>query len=674
MGILLSLYKSAIRNKNKILCVVFALTMTVSAPMSVFALSEDDLDFFAQNGFIYYNPDQGSTSSNGDCLDLNPISQNSTFTVIGDSISDADVAKEAYKKLLGEEKVTFYTKVGAPWAWGDAIVKNKETILGDVVIFALGTNNFTLKPNDQESGGVSAETIYETANAIGDNKTIVFVTNYGTDEKMNSYIKTNENLKAVARKKTNVRIADWAEIAKEKIAKEKIKSTKIIAEDTFNVHPSVEGYKFFIEAIKQALGGAAGLTDPTNISLENATYYYRDQNGKIETKKIFSKEHRKTLRNNMHIYKEVAERNGIPWQMLAAIHYKEHNLEMTWPDDGDGPYQILHSDKKTSGTISAEEFKSETERAAKLLKDKEKEHKFTINEGDEKTIKKAFFVYNGKYSSYMEQAKNLGYSDEDAMIGEGSLYVMNGYDEKRAAGFPTPNWRILIGGKFVDKPHYPVGTYVAYLALKGVAPGENCATTEISSTGGLNYEQAINFAMNYGANKGGLGSRLMGEAWEYCGGSGSNCVTLSAFFVRAFTKYRYEPKYGNGKDVVDKFMYQNRNKKLIKDNHPAPFSILSAIGGPDSDVDSKYGHTAIVIGATDKEYLVAHAGCGRREHGQGDGTVKGRGSAFISREAKSKQVSEWLWLRKVKKYIFVHLDPDEIKMDELMNFIKQGAN
>lgn len=663
MGILLSLYKSIIKNKNKILCVVFALTLTVSAPMSVFALSEDDLDFFAQNGFIYYNPDQGSMGSNSDCLDLNPISQNSTFTVIGDSISDADVAKEAYKKLLGEEKVTFYTKVGAPWAWGDEIVKNQKSSFGDVVIFALGTNNI--------GSEVSETTIFKTANAIGDNKTIIFVTNYGTDKKMDTYIKTNENLKAVARKKTNVRIADWAEMAKEKI-----KSTEIIENDKFNVHPSVEGYKFFIEAIKQALGGAEGSTAPTNISAENATYYYRDQNGKVtNNRKIFNSEHLKTLKNNLPIYKRVAEKNGIPWQMLAALHYKEHNMEMTWPKDGDGPYQILRLDMPRSGLISAEDFEKQTDEAAKTLKSWANAYKITIDGINDDNIKKVFFAYNSGYvenSKYIQQGKSLGYSDEEAGNGAGSLYVMNGYDEKRAAGFPTQDWRVLIGGIFQDGPHYPVGTYVAYLALKGVAPGENCVTTEISSTGGLNYEQAINFAMNYGANKGKLGSRLMGPQWDSCNGEGSNCVTLSAFFVRAFTKYRYEPEYGNGKDVVGHFMNQNRNKTLINDEHPAPFSILSAVGKPGSLVpDSKYGHTAIVIGATDKEYLVAHAGCSRTGRGKGNGTVKGSGSAFISREDKSNPISKWLWLNGVGEYTFVHLDPDEIKMDELMNFVKQ---
>ena len=59
---------------------------------------------------------------------------------------------------------------------------------------------------------------------------------------------------------------------------------------------------------------------------------------------------------------------------------------------------------------------------------------------DSDTIKQALFDYNGAAQVYVQQALNLGFTQAQANIGEGSPYVMNFADAKRDPTVNTTTW------------------------------------------------------------------------------------------------------------------------------------------------------------------------------------------------------------------------------------------
>ena len=155
---------------------------------------------------------------------------------------------------------------------------------------------------------------------------------------------------------------------------------------------------------------------------------------------IFSESQMDAIRNNMEFYQAAAEKYNFPWQILAIIHGLEHSYMRDNPANGQGAYQLYSytripgtSDLDPSkaflpaGPIDDDEFQRQTDIAASVVAGKASGLDLNTDDG----VKTLFFRYNGVSSSYIEQAKNLGFTDEEASHGEGSPYVMNRYDEKR---------------------------------------------------------------------------------------------------------------------------------------------------------------------------------------------------------------------------------------------------
>ena len=178
------------------------------------------------------------------------------------------------------------------------------------------------------------------------------------------------------------------------------------------------------------------------------------------------------IKENYPYYKAAADKVGIPWQALAAIHYRETRFART-----SNAYQI------TGG--GGGDFAAQTDAAAAFLKGK------GSFESDD-AAKRAFFGYNGMSSAYKQQAINLGFSEAAANNGEGSPYVMNKYDEKRDPNKNGSSWGQIKsdGGGIVYPANQDFGAFVVYKALM------NC---EIVSGGGDgeapepgSYSEAIN--------------------------------------------------------------------------------------------------------------------------------------------------------------------------------------
>lgn len=132
------------------------------------------------------------------------------------------------------------------------------------------------------------------------------------------------------------------------------------------------------------------------------------------------------LNSNKHFYQSAAQTYGIPWQMIAAIHYREHKLEKSGPSNKNGPYQIWGTTYKV-GNYTHAEFQAATNDAAQFIKGKAGSRNLSVADN----VKHTFFAYNGAASAYKTQAINLGFNQTQANNGEGSPYVMNRADAKR---------------------------------------------------------------------------------------------------------------------------------------------------------------------------------------------------------------------------------------------------
>ena len=182
---------------------------------------------------------------------------------------------------------------------------------------------------------------------------------------------------------------------------------------------------------------------------------------------ILTSSEKALLNENKPFYQKSATAYGIPWQMLAAIHYRENKLKRTGPANKNGPYQILGTTYPV-GALTDAQFQAATNDAAQFIVKTAGNRDLTVREN----VKRTFFAYNGMADAYVTQAQNLGFS-AGASNGEGSPYVMNRADAKRDPTVePTASNRTW-GQIKTDygKPDYPAnkdyGAYIIYEMLLG---------------------------------------------------------------------------------------------------------------------------------------------------------------------------------------------------------------
>ena len=218
----------------------------------------------------------------------------------------------------------------------------------------------------------------------------------------------------------------------------------------------------------------------------NGIYYYRGDkadecevddggNQNYAGAKVWSDAELSAISENQPIYEKVASEFGFSWQILAVFHNMETGLRRYNPGNGQGVYQL---DTYTNGgtnenrfepadSISEEEFERQTRIAAEVIT--------SMAAGDlddPNNVKKLFFRYNGMSSKYIEKALALGFSREEAENGEGSPYVMNGYDVRRDPS--SSEMDLAWAGRYVKDGVYDststsarFGAYVRYSALAG---------------------------------------------------------------------------------------------------------------------------------------------------------------------------------------------------------------
>lgn len=208
---------------------------------------------------------------------------------------------------------------------------------------------------------------------------------------------------------------------------------------------------------------------------------------------ILNQTQRDLIAQNRPVYEEAAKEYGFPWQILAALHYREHGLSVSNPSNGQGIYQLYSytqagsNDKafRPTGPVSTEEFLRQSKITASIVKKMESD----LSENpDSNLVKHFFFHYNGMAKIYKDQALDMGFTVEQANNGEGSPYVMSRADAKRDSTKGNMTWKMFIRDNVVGSGRNETnfGAYVVYLALGGFTDNsgtDNCIDSSSGSSG-----------------------------------------------------------------------------------------------------------------------------------------------------------------------------------------------
>lgn len=411
--------------------------------------------------------------------------------------------------------------------------------------------------------------------------------------------------------------------------------------------------KFKIFAILQAilcLLLAVVVTVPANAALsdaildyynKNGIYYYNPlgtgtscisgNNASYSGAQVFAESTWNLIQANQPFYEAAAEKYGFSWQILAAIHYKEYGNQRSNPSNGQGAYQLYSYTAGgkngnafyPAGAISDEEFARQTDIAASIISNMASGLDLTTTGG----VKRLFFKYNGVAGQYIQKARNMGYSEEDAQNGEGSPYVMNRFDPLRdpTSSSMSPLWRgMFVGdGKWSDTATTTsFGAFVAYTALGGSTSGGECSDGGLIA-GGMTLEQAREFM--------GIYKDLQDEyrncrtsycsPWRVqyipeCGTAYSNCVGFSQYFINRYTTIgdtlSADGSSGgvgglpNGNQVVSRLLSNFSGQFTNGGNTPRAYAIFS------TTAQSGQNHTGVVLGIDvgRGKVITGEAGCG----------------------------------------------------------------
>ena len=437
------------------------------------SLSESELYFYGQNGIYYYMPG----NENGSC-GPGTISGNSV-TIIGDSISvgaqseytsqipNADFSSKTYNGTTYEMiQVSKHFSADAGDNYSGMTIAEEVQKQGDMrpyLVFALGTN---------DPGAVSDSSISSLMDLVGTNHKVVLVTNYAVDDQLD-YSVNNAAIRAAADKYSNVAVADWANAVKD--------NPNTYIGDGY-VHPNAAGSKLFVQLIKEALdtlaGGANGVSTGENMNYAGSL--------------VWSETELQAIEANAPIYQEAAQKFNFPWQVLAVLHSLETGLRRWNPDNGQGIYQLYsytgggtnENRFEPAAEVSEEEFRRQTLIAAEIVSGMVGD----LNNPD--NVKRLFFSYNGRAEQYIQKARDMGFTEEEAQNGEGSPYVMNRYDSRRdptSAGM-DPAWpgRFVADGKY--DPTATMSGFGGFVKYEAIAGGTYCTN---NSAGGTIVDVAI---------------------------------------------------------------------------------------------------------------------------------------------------------------------------------------
>lgn len=370
----------------------------------------------------------------------------------------------------------------------------------------------------------------------------------------------------------------------------------------------------------QSVGALGGIFDPAMYSGNNIQFYNPQdldcttipgikarQNKDYLGKDILTTAQLKAVSENKPFYKKAADTSGIPWELLAAIHYRETGFKRYGPSNGGGPYQISEGGYPVKDAYTDAEFQDATDKAAAFILAKSEGK----NLSEVNNVKYTIFAYNGTSTLYKDQAKALGFSDAEANNGEGSPYVMNRADTRRDSTITTGanRWgQIKSDGGSLEYPaNSDYGAFVVYASLAQIHLEGGCNGSLVK--GGMTKEQADAFMEIYKTSSDSV-SFVRGAGLDNPGGPLANCTSFSSYFVNKYTTLSYNS--GNGGNVVQYMVngswFGPANEGLQMGTEPQPYAIFSTFNSGDDA-----GHTGVVLGVYPEQdqIIIGEAAWGR---------------------------------------------------------------
>ncbi len=190
-------------------------------------------------------------------------------------------------------------------------------------------------------------------------------------------------------------------------------------------------------------------------------------------------------------YEQASLSTGVPWQLLAAVHYRESNndpnRDLQAGNPISGPYVRTSTDYASYGYPKS--MAESAEIAAKHLIASVSggvvKKPINVPSPDPEAVKDVLFSYNGRADAYAQQAKELGF-DPVKQPYEGSPYVMNNFDKVHE------NMKIITqDGGGVDGVDTRLGAFTLYSRLGGAS------ASETGCSGGAVLGNAVKTAVNY---------------------------------------------------------------------------------------------------------------------------------------------------------------------------------
>ena len=525
---------------KKLQIVLIALICILLPTDDVFAISKSKLKMYSANNIVFYNGDDTECT-----YDAKPTG--SEITWIGDSYSvgaQSIIEEKLSGVNLNAEVSKFVSSGSSSNPSGLEILKDlvNSGSLGKYLVFALGTN-----------GGWTDDSMNEFLSIIeGVNVSVVLVTSRAPK---NDYSDSNNILRNAAKSSSQITVADWSNVYQE----------NFFDDDPDKIHPySNGGYEVWFETIYEALPGESSIT-----AGGKNTNYAGDT--------VWSEAELTAIAENQAIYEEAANEYGFPWQILAVLHSQETGLKRYNPDNGQGVYQLYsYTDGGTNAnrftpasSISEEEFLRQTKLAAQIVSD------WVGDLNDPDNVKKLFFKYNGAAERYIQKALNMGFTQEEAENGEGSVYVMNRYDAERD---PTSSsMSVYWPGRYTGDGVYTegsttetFGTFVKYQALGGAqvcANNSNIAETAITlSWEGLRSHDKSDPKQEYIAAMKEVGSYQSGCNDSGCAPEGASCDQFVGTVMRYSGADPDFPIFGPGTQETYMLSHPEMYQKIEHNN------------------------------------------------------------------------------------------------------------
>ncbi len=296
-------------------------------------------------------------------------------------------------------------------------------------------------------------------------------------------------------------------------------------------------------------------------------------------------------------YEAAAATVSVPWQLLAAVHYRENGNspsgDLQAGNPIDGPYARASTAYAKYGYPKS--MAESAEIAAKMLVDISQDgvvkKPINIPNPDPEAIKDTLFSYNGRASAYADQAATLGFN-RDTQPYEGSPYVMNNFDAKHK------NMKIITRDNGpVDAVDARFGAFTIYSLLGGAA-GSGCAVLGDAVQTAIKYSWPEHHQADYLKLKPEYQVAIQRAVskHEYVGGGAHPGVDCGAFVTRVMRDSGADPSYNqaNGDTIA---------QKDYMDAHPEKYQKLQGVSGTNNlqpgDIAINSSHAYMYVGNQD---------------------------------------------------------------------------